>query len=95
MHTHLLADTGHLIGVLLILAGAVGYLTIYYRRTIKGETGSACGTNCGIPLKRTKTPPAQSPEAKPPGSGQQFVPAEDLADRAARRRQEQEKKVSG
>lgn len=94
MTTLLLADAWQLIGVLLMLAGAVGYLTIYYRRRFKGETGGACGSNCGIPLKRL-VKPKQPQEDNRAGGGQPFVPAEDLADLAARRRKEQEKKVSG
>jgi hypothetical protein len=88
----ILADSGQLIGVLLILAGAVGYLTIYYHRTIKGDQ-TGCG--CGIPLRRKpgKEPEAGRPEepTSPPsanGDRQQFLPAENLADLAARHRRE-------
>lgn len=78
----ILADSVQLIGVLLILAGAVGYLTIYYHRKFKGGTG--CGCDCGIPLTRSR-------EKKPDSAGpQQFLPAENLGDLAARHRQEQE-----
>jgi hypothetical protein len=49
----ILADGGQLIGVLLILAGAVGYITLYYRRTVKGGTGCGCG--CGTTTKRPAT----------------------------------------
>lgn len=94
MTTLLLADAWQLIGVLLMLAGAVGYLTIYYRRGFKGEAGGACGSNCGIPFKRLVNS-KQPPEDPPANTGRPFVPAEDLADLAARRRKEQEKKMSG
>jgi hypothetical protein len=84
----ILAD-GQLIGVLLILAGAVGYLTLYYRRVMKGEEG---GCSCGIPLRRKKaadTPPGAVNEASTTGgSRQQFLPVENLVDLAARHRRE-------
>lgn len=85
MAAALLGDTGQLIGVLLILAGAVGYLTIYYQRKFKGKSDGSCGCgDCGIPLRR-----AQERDARRVGGTQQFVPAESLSDLAARRRVEQ------
>lgn len=79
-----LGDSGQLIGVLLILAGAVGYLSILLRRKFKGASGGGCGS-CGVPLKR----PRDDGEPRS-GSGKQFVPLEDLEQLAARRRKEQD-----
>jgi hypothetical protein len=79
----ILADAGQLIGVLLILAGAVGYLTLYFRRTLKGDGGCGCGCGASTPPKterKTETTPDTAPR--------QFVPVENLADLAARRRAE-------
>lgn len=86
----MLADGGQLIGVLLIMAAAVGYLTIYYRRVIKGDKSGGCG--CGIPFKGTcGDRETSSSDDRSPGAGRrQFVPVENLADLAARRRQEHE-----
>jgi len=93
MHALLQTESGQLIGVLLILAGAVGYLTIYYRRKFKGETGDCCGSSCGIPLARKSAQEPGDPKAPPPANRpQQFIPAENLADLAARRRREQDEK---
>lgn len=90
-----LFDNGNqLIGVLLILAGAVGYLTLYYRRTLKG--GGGCGAGCGPrPTSSTHRPEARNPETHDPQApaelaGRPFVPLENLADRAARVRQNRE-----
>ncbi len=82
----MLADHSQLIGVLLILAGAVGYLTIYFRRTAKGDPGCGCGCGCGVPLKRAKE--ADGNPSKTAGDSQQFLPAENLADMAARHSRE-------
>ncbi|MBI4581273.1 MAG: hypothetical protein HY718_16340 [Planctomycetes bacterium] len=83
----MIADGTQLIGVLLILAGAVGYLTLHYRRVIKGD-GGGCGCGCGVSAKR---PPSQSAPTSPaPAGTQQFLPAENLADLAARHRQERD-----
>jgi len=43
-----LGDGHQLIGVLLILAGAVGYLTLYFRRNLKGQSDGkgSCGCQC-------------------------------------------------
>jgi len=90
----MLAEAGQLIGVLLILAGAVGYLGLYFRRSFKGGGGD-CGCNCGIPLKRVRSRDAQSAPAKPAGGSQQFLPAENLADLAARCHQDRKEAEKG
>lgn len=84
MFSLILAESGQLIGVLLIVAGAVGYLTIYYRRKFKGGAGAGCGCDCGIPLRRARKQDAQSAA----GGSKQFMPVENLADLAARHREE-------
>lgn len=79
----LLGDLGQFIGVLLILAAAVGYLTLYYQRKFKGKSDAGC-SSCGIPLRR-----AQQQDAHRAGAARQFIPAENLAHLAERRRVEQ------
>jgi hypothetical protein len=92
-NTPILADAGQLIGVLLMLAGAVGYLTIYYRRKLKGDAGDCCGGGgCGIPLKRKPESNPQQAQDKPSTGSQQFLPAENLADLAARHRKQLDEK---
>ena len=81
---HALADGSQLIGVLLILAGAVGYLTLYFRRTLKGHGGCGCG--CGSsPPQVSKTKSSEST-----GGPQQFIPVENLGDLAARHREQRQ-----
>ncbi len=88
MFTHgMLADSGQLIGVLLILAGAVGYLTLYYRRVVKGDH-SSCGCGSGIPLRRGAAESKTSPGAA--DAPKQFLPVEDLSALAARHRRERD-----
>lgn len=99
----MLADTTQLIGVLLILAAAVGYLSIYFGRTIKGGGNCCSDGSCGLPLfKRRQRRPsdvdprsAESRGAESPANRatpSQFLPAENLADLARRRRREIEAK---
>lgn len=83
MSSFILAESGQLIGVLLIVAGAVGYLTIYYHRKFKGRPGSGCGCDCGIPLRN-----ANQQDTQAVAGSKQFIPAENLADLAARHREE-------
>jgi hypothetical protein len=88
-----LADGGQLVGVLLILAGAVGYLTLYYRRKFTGD-GGGCGCGCGIPFRKARDGRSAPPAAGDrPGRPVPFVPAENLADLAARHRRELDEKA--
>ena len=81
---HALADGAQLIGVLLILAGAVGYLALYFRRTIKGHGGCGCG--CGSsPRRWRKAKPSENT-----GDPQPFIPVENLSDLAARHREQRQ-----
>ena len=93
MNAFISGDPWQFIGVLLILAGAVGYLTIYYRRKFRGDAGDCCSSgSCGIPLRRKPESRSQQQPDKPSAGTQQFLPAENLADLAARHRKELDEK---
>ena len=75
-------DATQWIGVILIVAGAVGYLTRYYRRQLRGGGGCA---SCG-----SLDQPAQPEQSATGGGATQFLPAENLADEAKRMKQGQD-----
>lgn len=78
----MLGDSTQFIGAMLILAAAVGYLTLYFRRRIKGGGGGCCGDGCATMAKRNADDSAKV------GAGRPFIPSENLADVARRRRAE-------
>jgi hypothetical protein len=69
-----MADAAQTIGLLLILAAAVGYLSLWLRRSAK--RGGCC--SCSEILCPTKKGEQRAEQPQ----GQAFVPSEDLADRA-------------
>ena len=68
----MIADATQTFGVILLVAAAVGYLGLIARRAAKGRGGGCC--NSCQPSSRPADQPSPPPE--------QFVPSDDLAEKA-------------